>query len=108
MSLELANPIAAFFEATNRHDADAVAECFTEHGVVHDENADHGGRAAIRAWADVTYRKYDVTLTPRDARASNQGNVVTTGVAGTFPGSPIELNFRFGLVDDRIANLMIE
>jgi|SRR6185369_14749891 hypothetical protein len=107
MTLNLAAPISAFFEATNRHDPDAVAACFTPNGLVHDENADHRSQAAIRQWADGTYRKYDVTLTPRDSRDDGRTSMVTAGVAGTFPGSPIELPFRFALDGDRIAELVI-
>ena len=107
MPPDLAAPISAFFEATNRHDADAVADCFTANGLVHDENADHRGRAAIRAWADGTYRKYGVTLTPREVRDEGRTSAVTAGVAGAFPGSPIELQFRFALDGDRIAELVI-
>ena len=107
MSLNLAAPISAFFEATNRHDADAVADCFTVDGLVHDENADHHGRATIREWADGTYRKYDVTLTPRDVRDDGRTSAVTAGVAGKFPGSPIELQFRFAIEGDQIAELVI-
>lgn len=107
MSLDLAAPISAFFEATNRHDADAVAACFTADGLVHDENADHRSRGAIRAWADGTYRKYAVVLTPRDVRDDGRTSAVTVGVAGTFPGSPIELQFRFAIEGDQIAELVI-
>jgi hypothetical protein len=107
MPLDLAAPISAFFEATNRHDPEAVAGCFTADGLVHDENADHRGQAAIGGWAKNTYDKYDVTLTPREARDDGGATVVTAGVAGTFPGSPIELPFRFTLAGEKIADLVI-
>lgn len=107
MALNLAAPVSAFFEASNRHDAGAVADCFTANGRVHDENADHCGQAAIRQWAEGTYSKYDVVLTPRDARTDGNISVVTSGVAGTFPGSPIELQFQFTLTGERIADLSI-
>ena len=106
--VELARPISAFFEATNQHNADAVAGCFTADARVHDENADHRGKVEIREWAEGTYRKYDHTLTPKDVRGDGEARVVTTGVAGTFPGSPIELEFRFAVAGDLIAELVIE
>jgi len=107
MPLDLAAPISAFFEATNRHDPDAVAGCFTADGHVHDENEDHRGQAAVRDWARGTHEKYDLTLTPKEVRDDGAGNVVTAGVAGTFPGSPIELPFRFALAGEKIAELVI-
>jgi ketosteroid isomerase-like protein len=107
MGVDLAAPVAAFFEASNRHDAEAVAGCFTPDALVHDENADHRGQAAIRLWSAGTHQKYAVVLTPRSARNDADTIVVTTGVAGTFPGSPIELPFRFVIADGRIAELVI-
>ena len=104
---DLLPPIAVFFAASNRHDADALAACFSPDGRVHDEQQDHRGRAAIRDWAEGTYVKYDVTLTPVEARGEGNETIVRTGVAGTFPGSPIELDFRFTVAGERIDELAI-
>jgi ketosteroid isomerase-like protein len=95
MPLDLEAPILTYFEATNAHQADAVAALFTGDGLVHDEAADFSGREAIRDWAEGTYRKYDVALTPLEARSDGDAAVVTAEVSGTFPGSPIRLEHRF-------------
>ena len=47
-TLNLPEPIAAYFDADKRGDADAVARCFTKDAVVEDEGHRHSGRAAIR------------------------------------------------------------
>jgi ketosteroid isomerase-like protein len=107
MTIDLKPPLSSYFEASSTHDADAVAALFGETALVHDENADHRGRAAIRDWAQGTYDKYDVRLTPGEAVADGEATVVTTGVSGTFPGSPIELTFRFFVDGDRIEELRI-
>jgi ketosteroid isomerase-like protein len=107
MPIELKPPLSTYFEAANAHDAAAVAALFGEDALVHDENADHRGRRAIRDWAQGTYDQYDVRLTPREARREGSAVFVTTGVVGTFPGSPIELNFRFLVDGDRIEELRI-
>jgi ketosteroid isomerase-like protein len=107
MPIELKPPLSTYFEAANAHDAAAVSALFGEDALVHDENEDHRGRRAIRDWAQGTYDKYGVTLTPREARREGGLVFVTTGVAGTFPGSPIELNFRFAVDGDRIEELRI-
>lgn len=107
MPIELTPPLSTYFEASNAHDAEAAAALFGETAVVHDEQADHRGRAEIRAWAQGTYDQYHVRLTPREARGEGDAVVVTTGVAGTFPGSPIELQFRFVTDGDRIEELRI-
>jgi ketosteroid isomerase-like protein len=107
MPIELRPPLSTYFEAANAHDAAAVAALFGEDALVHDENADHRGRRAIREWAQGTYDQYDVRLTPREACREGSATFVTTGVVGTFPGSPIELNFRFRVDGDRIEELRI-
>jgi ketosteroid isomerase-like protein len=107
MPRDLRPPLSSYFDASNAHDADAVAALFGETALVHDESADHRGRAAIRDWARGTYDKYDVRLSPREAVADGAAMVVTTGVSGTFPGSPIELQFRFVVDGDRIDELRI-
>jgi ketosteroid isomerase-like protein len=107
MPIELKPPLSTYFEASNAHDAEAAAALFGETALVHDENADHRGRSEIRAWAQATYDQYHVRLTPGDAQREGDTVVVTTGVAGTFPGSPIELQFRFVTDGDRIEELRI-
>lgn len=107
MPIELKPPLSTYFEAANEHDSAAVAALFGENALVHDENEDHRGRPAIRDWAQGTYEKYKVTLTPREARREAGVVFVTTGVAGTFPGSPIDLKFRFVVDGDRIEELRI-
>ena len=107
MPIELKPPLSTYYEVSNAHDADKVAALFGETALVHDENADHRGRAAIRDWAQGTYDKYRVVLTPREARREAGVTLIATGVAGTFPGSPIELTFHFTLDGDRIEELRI-
>jgi ketosteroid isomerase-like protein len=107
MLLDLDAPILTYFEATNAHQAEAVAALFTADGLVHDEALDHRGRQAIRDWAEGTYRKYGVALIPLGARGDGDATVVTSEVSGTFPGSPIQLPFRFVTDGDRISELRI-
>ena len=107
MLLDLDAPIRSYFEATNAHQADAVAALFTSDALVHDEAADHRGREAIRDWAEGTYRKYGVALTPLGAESDGEATVVTADVSGTFPGSPIRLPFRFVTDGDLISELRI-
>jgi hypothetical protein len=61
MSNPLPPPLAAYYEAKNRHDTDAMLAPFAEDAVVRDEGQEHRGRAAIRTWMEHTIRKYRVT-----------------------------------------------
>jgi len=109
MTISLSPPVSTYFEASNAHDADAVAALFVEgpEARVHDERQDHRGREAIRGWAEETFRQYQMQQKPRAAREEGGATVVTTGVSGTFPGSPIELDFRFVLDGEQIRELRI-
>lgn len=107
MPTDLQPPISTYFDAKNAHDADRVAALFTEDGRVHDERHDHQGRAAIRAWAEGTFNQYAMTQTPKAVCEEVGATVVTAQVAGTFPGSPIELDLRFVVEGERIRELKI-
>ena len=107
MQPDLQPPISSYFEARNAHDAARTAALFTAAGRVHDERNDHRGRDSIQDWAEATSRQYQMTQTPRAAREEDGATVVTAEVAGSFPGSPIELEFRFVVEGERIAELKI-
>jgi ketosteroid isomerase-like protein len=100
-------PISNYFTLSNEHQAEALAGLFTDDAWVHDEHEDHRGREAIRAWADETFRKYGTHLEPRDTRDEAGATVVRSEVSGDFPGSPIELDFRFVTLGGRIKELEI-
>ena len=106
MTLDLPKPIAAYFTA-DKEGAEAVAQCFTEHAVVKDEGQTYRGRAAIKEWkADVSAR-YQYTSEPLACEQKNGTIVVTSGLTGNFPGSPMNLRCCFGLEGAKIASLEI-
>ena len=105
-SLNLPSPIAAYF-AADTVGSDAVSECFTENAVVKDEAHTHQGRAAIKAWKIGASSKYQYTTEPFACEEKNGKVVVTSHVAGNFPGSPIDLRYFFKLDGSRIASLEI-
>ena len=107
MTPDLREPISTYFEARNAHDAARTAALFTEDGRVRDERHDHRGREAIRSWAEQTSSQYRMTQTPRAVRDEDGATLVTAEVAGTFPGSPIQLAFRFVTEGERIRELKI-
>jgi hypothetical protein len=102
-----AEPIAAYFAAEERDDAGAVARCFVEAGVVRDEGGTFEGRQAIEQWHRDTKKKYHHTVEPLGSVEKDGATMVTTRVAGNFPGSPIELGYSFRLQSGKIASLEI-
>ena len=104
--VDLPAPIAAYFTAAGA-DAGGVAGCFTENGVVVDERREHRGRPAITRWETEATAKYHYTSEPLSVDVAAEDVTVIARVTGQFPGSPIELRYRFTLEHDKIASLEI-
>jgi ketosteroid isomerase-like protein len=103
----LASPIAAYIDASNGRDADALITCFTPRAIVVDEGQSYRGSDEIRQWLATTVEAYAFTLEATDVAEQGSDTVVTCRVSGTFDGSPIQVPFRFTLEGDKIAALTI-
>jgi len=103
---ELPAPIAGYFahEAT---DPAAVAQCFTGNAIVVDERREHRGRLAIEAWNAAARRAFTFSTEVLAIEPDGPRTTVRSKVTGNFPGSPIELRYRFTLEDGLIARLEI-
>ena len=104
--IDLPPPIAAYF-AADSSDANAVARYFSESAVVIDEGREHRGRTAITRWKTEATAKYHYSSEPLAVDVSGSDVIVTARVAGDFPGSPVDLQYRFTLADAAIARLEI-
>ena len=107
MSKKLPRMIAEYFDATNRHDVDAMIACFTATAVVKDEGTERRGTAAIREWMKETIRKYDFTVAATGVVEADGKVVVRTRVNGNFPGSSVDLNYEVTLTEEKISRLTI-
>ncbi|OLT19319.1 hypothetical protein BJF78_11275 [Pseudonocardia sp. CNS-139] len=107
MSAALPEAVEAYLQAKFDENADGLAALFAEDAVVHDENRDHAGRAAIRDWAAGVSAAYDITRTVTGTTVHGPAALVRVRVAGNFPGSPVDLHHHFTVADDRIAALTI-
>ena len=85
-----------------------MVACFAAGATVRDEGRDIIGTDAIRAWKVETSNKYRVTAEPLESRPDAAQTIIVAKVSGTFPGSPVNLTYRFGLsADGRISSLEI-
>ena len=84
-----------------------MARCFTDTAVVTDEGHTHRGTAAIKAWKDQASLNFAYTTEPFALKVEEGLTVVSTHVAGNFPGSPADLHYAFGLQGNRIASLRV-
>jgi ketosteroid isomerase-like protein len=107
MVIALPKVIHSYFAADRGSDPEAVARCFTDTATVRDEGNTYRGRDAIRQWVARSSTEYTYTVEPFAIAAEGDSIVVTGHVVGNFPGSPVDLRYRFGLDGDRIAALEI-
>ncbi len=107
-TLTLPDALTRYFAAANRHDAKAAAACFTVDAVVHDENHDYVGRAAVHTWVEETSRKYRPAFTLMRTALREDGVSLSVAVAGQFPGSPVTLDYEIRMRNGKISTLTIE
>ena len=108
MSVALPQPIADYFAAdADKANRGRVAACFTDDAVVKDEGHTYTGRAAIQRWKESSSTKYTYTSTPIACVEHDGTTIVTSHLVGDFPGSPLDLRYRFVLAGAQIAALAI-
>jgi hypothetical protein len=105
-TLVLPDPIAAYF-AADQQNPEALARCFTPQAVVKDEGRTYAGLEAIKAWKATASARYSYTAEPFALAKDDGLQVVRSRVSGNFPGSPVDLHYRFRLERGLIASLEI-
>ena len=105
--MKLPKLVLRFVETQNNQDSKAYADCFTESAIVHDEGKTHTGKEEIRQWIEEANEKYQSSMEPLKYEESGSNGTLTAEVSGTFPGSPIILQFHLGLKDDLIDSLKV-
>ena len=108
MSMKLPPLIQQYIEASNAHDAKSILGCFADDAVVRDENATHRGKIEIERWITTTIEKYKFQFKPLSFQERDNETVVSVEISGTFPGSPVTLDYHFSLTNDKIASLTID
>ena len=107
MKLELPAVLQASVDSTNRHDVEGILSCFSDRAVVHDESREHRGAKEIEDWIATTIEKYKFQIKPVSVTKADVETLVAMEVSGTFPGSPITLDYRFTISGDKISSLTI-
>jgi ketosteroid isomerase-like protein len=107
MKIQIPQIIETYFRASNADDINALVSCFSGDAVVIDEYETHRGAAAIKAWSVNVRKKYQFKAEVLRVAHKPDAVVVTANLSGTFPGSPVDLDFKFTLKGDLIASLEI-
>jgi hypothetical protein len=108
MCINLPPIIQSYIDASNARDVQSILACFADDATVRDENATHRGKIDIERWATETIEKYKFQFKPLSTEEHDREIVVRVEISGTFPGSPISLDYRFALTSDKIASLIID
>jgi ketosteroid isomerase-like protein len=106
--MKLPSLITEFVNASNNRDSNAVIACFAENAIVHDEGQEMRGLSAIKEWSDKGFEKYQYVIEPIGIADTGERAVLTSTVSGSFPGSPVSLDFNFVIHQDRIVALNIQ
>src|SRR6266478_10155269 len=107
MSLTLPKPVINYLAAVEAKDAEMLTLCFADDAIVHDEGRDYLGFEAIRSWKQETLAKYKYVMEPLDAAVTGKTVKLRARLTGDFPGSPVEIDYRFTLANDKITALEI-
>lgn len=108
MTVELPAVIHRYHEAHDRRDTDTALATFTPDARVEDDGRTYVGADEVRGWLSTAAAELTYTRTPLDATDEGDGRWLTTShLEGDFPGGVVDLRYRFRIVDDRIAELVI-
>jgi hypothetical protein len=108
MSMNLPSIIQKYIDASNAHDVKAILGCFADDAIVRDENDARSGKSEIERWLTTTIEKYNFQFKSLSSQERDNETVVSVEIAGTFPGSPISLDYHFTITGGKIASLTID
>ena len=100
--------VQSYIDVSNAHDVKSILSCFAEDAIVRDENATHSGKIDIERWITSTIEKYKFQFNPLSAEERENKTIVAVQISGTFPGSPVTLDYDFTIANDKIASLTID
>ncbi|GLY52172.1 nuclear transport factor 2 family protein [Lentzea sp. NBRC 102530] len=100
--------VREFFAAHVVHDADVSSSFLIEDAVIVDQDETFRGREKTYAFLRDAGTEFEYTTEQIGAhRVDDTHWVVTVRLEGDFPGGVAELDYRFTLRDDLIAELVI-
>ncbi|GLL02822.1 nuclear transport factor 2 family protein [Dactylosporangium matsuzakiense] len=107
-SEQLPTPVRDFLGAHVARDAATASKFLTEDVVAVDQGETFRGRDQVHAFLRDAGSEFEYTTEQVGARRVDDTHwVATMRLEGTFPGGTAELDYRFTLRDDRIAEIVI-
>jgi hypothetical protein len=108
MPITLPRIIQRYIDASNAHNVQSILACFADDATVRDEKTTHRGKIDIERWLVATIEKYKFQFKPLSSQQHDNETIVSVEVSGTFPGSPISLDYHFTITNNKIASLIID
>jgi hypothetical protein len=103
--------VAAFVQATNSFDLDALIAGFADDALVNDQLRDYWGKSAIREWAARDIIGERLTMNVVKIRELYGHCILTANVDGNYDKrglpEPLVLTFYFSAHGDQIVQLII-
>lgn len=104
----LPTTVRQFLDASVVHDADTASAFLTEDAVVVDQDETFRGREAAHTFLRDAGSEFEYTTRQIGARRIDDAHwVVTLRLEGSFPGGVADLDYRFTVRGDLIAELVI-
>jgi len=109
MTSDVPAAISRYISSAADRELDVLIGCFTQDAVVEDDGQTYRGRDEIRGWREALAAgpAYTVEVLGAEPTGADDHYLVTTHVAGDFPGSPVDLRYLFTLNGDLISELSI-
>jgi len=107
VSIQLQQPLADFFSATNVKDTDALFALFAPGALVDDEGIQYRGLDSIRGWIAETVERYQFNVDVVDASSAAEQTSIVGVVTGDFAGSPVKVRYDFRLDNQKIVSLQL-
>jgi len=105
--MKLPDNIKGLIKTQNDLDSNAFAAHFAEQATVSDEGSSYSGRHEIQRWIQQATERYNMQLKPLDYNQTGSKGKLTVEVSGTFPGSPLVMNYHLDLDGALISSLKI-
>lgn len=105
--MQLPKTVAALVNAQERFDSVAYANCFAETAIIVDEGHTYTGRKEIERWVADTNQQFNTMMKPVSYEEKGATGVLKAEVSGTFPGSPVLLNYHLEMTAGLIQLLRI-
>jgi hypothetical protein len=105
--MKLPENIEGLINAQNELNSTAFAEYFTQDATVSDEGSSYSGRTEIKQWIQQATEKYHMQLKPIHFNQNGSLAELAVEVTGTFPGSPLLMQYHFELDGTQISALRI-